>query len=193
MAARRKLTPSYLEHKQSGKGRAVWTDSAGTRQQKLLPGPFDSPESRAAHARLALELATSPAAALADPGGITVNEVLIAYLDHAGRHYRYADGRPTSEIYEVKIVAKAIRELYGDKPIGEFGPLALKAARQQWVNDGRSRTECNRRVGVVKRILKWAASEQLAPVPVYQAVATVGGLQRGRTEAREMEPRRPRR
>ena len=187
MAARRKLTPSYLEHKQSGKGRAVWTDSAGTRQQKLLPGLFDSPESRAAHARLALELAISPT--VATPGtSITLNEVLLAYLEHAGRHYRYADGRPTSEIYEVKIVAKAIRELYGDRPIAEFGPLALKAARQQWVNDGRSRTECNRRVGLVKRILKWAASEQLAPVGVYQAVATVGGLQRGRTEAREMEP-----
>ena len=188
MAARRKLTPSYLEHKQSGKGRAVWTDSAGTRQQKLLPGPFDSPESRAAHARLALELATSPAAALADPGGITVNEVLIAYLEHAGHHYRYADGRPTSEIYEVKIVAKAIRELYGEKPVAEFGPLALKAARLKWVNDGCSRKECNRRAGMVKRILKWAVSEQLVPVAVYQAVATVAGLQRGRTEAREMEP-----
>lgn len=186
MVARRKLTPSYLEHKQSGRARAIWTDSSGTRHEKLLPGPFDSPESRSAHARLALEVATSPA--VANPTAVTVNEVLLAYLEYAGRHYRYADGRPTSEIYEVKIVAKAIRELYGEKPIAEFGPLALKAARQKWVNDGRSRTECNRRAGMVKRIFKWAVSEQLAPVAVYQAVATVAGLQRGRTEAREMEP-----
>ncbi len=99
-----------------------------------------------------------------------------------------ADGTPTSEIYEVKIVAKAVRQLYADKSATEFGPLAVKAMRHQWVNDGRSRTECNRRVGILKRISKWAASEELVPVAAYQSVATVAGLQRGRTEAREMEP-----
>ena len=34
-------------------------------------------------------------------------------------------------------------------------------------------------------------SEELAPPAVYQAVATVAGLQKGRTAAREKEPVRP--
>ena len=42
MPRSRKLTPSYLPHKQSGRGRAVWTDAAGVRHEQLLPGPFDS-------------------------------------------------------------------------------------------------------------------------------------------------------
>lgn len=88
-------------------------------------------------------------------------------------------------------VLQAIRLLYGEKPVTDFGPLAVKALRMQWVNEMICRTGCNRRVGIVKRILKWAVSEQLAPVAVYQAVATVAGLQRGRTEAREMEPIAP--
>ena len=49
---------------------------------------------------------------------------LLAFLDHAERHYRLPDGTPTSEIYEVKIVVRALRELYGDKPVAEFGPCA---------------------------------------------------------------------
>jgi len=42
MPRNRKPVPSYLFHKQSGRGRAVWTDADGTPQQQLLPGPFKS-------------------------------------------------------------------------------------------------------------------------------------------------------
>src|SRR5947209_13306661 len=96
----RKSIPSYLPHAQSGRARAVWTDRAGTRQFRLLPGAFDSPESRAAFAALLLEREAAPhhAPAAANPNGITLAELLLAYLEHAERHYRTPDGRPTSEI-----------------------------------------------------------------------------------------------
>jgi integrase len=154
----------------------------------MLPGAFDSPESRAAFATLLLELDAAPHQPQVAAEGITLAELLLAYLDHAERHYRLPDGTPTSEIYEVKIVARALRELYGETPVARFGPLCVKAARQKWVSEGRSRTECNRRVGMVKRIFKWAVSEELAPPAVYQAVAAVSGLQKGRTAAREKDP-----
>jgi len=35
VSTRRKSAPSYLPHKQSGRARAVWTDSTGERHQKL--------------------------------------------------------------------------------------------------------------------------------------------------------------
>jgi integrase len=41
---------------------------------------------------------------------------------------------------------------------------------------------------MVKRIFKWAVAEELAPPAVYQALAAVTGLQRGRSAARETEP-----
>jgi len=158
----------------------------------MLPGPFDSPESRSAFARLLLELEAAPhQPAAINPDGITVAELLLAFLDHAERHYRGHDGELTSEIYEVKVVVRALRELYADTPVVEFGPLALKAARQKWVNEKRSQSECNRRVGMVKHIFKWAVSEQLAPPDVYHAIATVTGLQKGRTVAHETEPVEP--
>ncbi|WP_238602836.1 site-specific integrase [Fimbriiglobus ruber] len=88
----------------------------------------------------------------------------------------------------MRVVIRALRELYADTPAAEFGPLALKAARQKWVKDGRSRTECNRRAGLIKRIFKWAASEELVSSTVYHSLVTITGLQKGRTLAPETNP-----
>lgn len=40
----------------------------------------------------------------------------------------------------------------------------------------------------VRRIFKWAVSEELAPPSVFQALTTVSGLQKGRTTATETAP-----
>ena len=137
----------------------------------MLPGPFDIARVPVRVRRACCSNWKPPRTSppRPSPDGITVAELLLAYLDHAERHYRGHDGKPTSEIYEVKVVVRAFRELYADTPVAEFGPLCVKAARQKWVNEGRSRTECNRRVALVKRIFKWAVSEELAPAAVYQA------------------------
>lgn len=189
MPRQRNPIPSYLPHTQTGRARAVWTDQTGRRRFQMLPGAFDSSESRSAFTALLLEQQSSPHRAQETSGErISMAELLLAYFEHADRHYRDPDGVPTSEIHEVKIVIRALRELYATTPVASFGPLCVKAARQKWVNEGRSRTECNRRVSLIKRIFKWAVSEELAPPGVYQAVASVSGLQRGRTMARETVP-----
>src|ERR1700722_18184216 len=79
MSRPRKSLPSYLEHKRSGKGRLVWTDTLGIRHEKLLPGLYQSSKSLAAKARLELELATSPTQSAANQTSITVNEVLLSF------------------------------------------------------------------------------------------------------------------
>lgn len=188
MPAQRKSVPTYCLHKQSGRGRAVWTDASGVRHFKLLPGAFESSESRTAFATLLLELGSSPATVPAVPLGMTLAEVMVAYIQHADRHYRGVDGKPTSEFNEIKLVIKALRELYAETPASEFGPLRLKAVRQGWVNAQLARSECNRRANLVRRMFKWAASEELVPAAIYHALTTVGGLQRGRSAARETEP-----
>ena len=86
MPPRRKLTPSYLPHKQSGRGRAVWYDKAGNRQQRLLPGPFESAESRKAFGKLLLEEEIKPRGASIPPedrDGLLLVELLDAYHQHA--------------------------------------------------------------------------------------------------------------
>jgi integrase len=192
MPRKRNPIPSYLYHNQTGRARAVWSDQTGRRRFQILPGDYDSPESRAAFTALLLAQQVAPHRVDSPShSDLTLAELLLAYLGHAEQHYRSPDGEPTSELYEIKIVIRVLRELYADTPVTEFGPLCVKTARQRWMNDGRSRSECNRRVAIIKRLFKWAVSEELASPLVFQAISTVSGLRRGRTTARETEPIRP--
>ena len=190
MARSRNPLPSYLPHKQSGKGRIVWTDALGVRRFEMLPGPFNSAESKTAFAQRQLELATAPVA-VSEPNGITVNELLVAYLEHASAYYRTPDGSPSDEVRHVKAACREVRQLYGELPVAEFGPLALKSVRQKFLTEGWCRNTVNARVERVRRIFKWGVAEELVKSPVYQALAAVEGLKRGRTTAPEPAPVAP--
>jgi integrase len=187
----RNFAPSYLKHKASGRGRFVWTDPAGHRHDKLLPGEYGSKESRDAFQRHLLECQVSPGAASGEEKpepALTVNEVLLRYLAFATMHYTGRDGGPSSALAEVKLTIRAVRSLYGAIPAPEFGPLKLRAVLQSWVGAGLSRAECNKRLGIAKRIFKWAVAEELVPPEVYQALKAVDGLRKGGTTAAEPEP-----
>lgn len=188
MARKRKLTPSYVLHAASGRGRLIWVDAIGVRREKLLPGPFNSPESLQAKARLELEICTSPTRGTAADGAVSVAEVLALFWDHAQKYYVDADGNHTKEVAVIRYAIRPARELYAATAAVDFGPVALKAVRQHMIQAGLCRALINRRVDVVKRAFKWAASEELVPAGVYQALQTLPGLRAGRTEARETEP-----
>ncbi|MCE9564940.1 MAG: tyrosine-type recombinase/integrase [Planctomycetes bacterium] len=190
MARPKNTTASYLRHKPSGRARFVWTDPAGHHHDKLLPGEFGSQESRDAFARTMLECTVSPAAVAREkkPNAFGLAELLVRYLSHATMYYRDRDGKTASALVEVKLVIRAIRKLYGDIDATDFGPLKLRAVQQSWVVDGLSRAECNKRLGVAKRMFKWAVAEELIPPSVFQALSTVGGLQKGHTLAHDPDP-----
>ena len=174
MPSRRKTTPSYLFHKQSGRARAVWTDSLGIRQQKLLPGLFDSEVSRTAHARLALELAAMPTIAVKS-ATLTVQEVLLAYHEHATTYY--GDGK---ELDAISRCIRAVRLIYGDTLAAEFGPAKLKVVRQSIVDAGLCRKQVNKRVDRIRRAFRWAVGEELVPTSVYEGLRALAPLMPGK-------------
>ena len=88
----------------------------------------------------------------------------------------------------LRAACRLLRLRYGTTLAAEFGPLALKAVRQQFVETGHSRTYCNRLTDLIRRMFKWASSEQLVAVATWQALTTVSGLRCGHTEAPENEP-----
>ena len=122
---------------------------------------------------------------------MSMNEVMLAFMDWAATHYRTATGEPTTEIHELNWSLKPVRELYGTTTATEFGPRALAAIRQDMIRRDWCRSLINRRVDRVKRVFKWAASEELLPVTSYQALRTLAGLREGRSQARESEPVTP--
>jgi len=190
---RTSAVPAYRLHKSSAQAVVTVRQADGSRRDIYL-GAYNSPESRREYARLVAELAVRPTPlpptvdGREDNFGLTVNEVLLAYLGHAERHYRGPDGGPTDEVAAVKRVARHVRELYGHIPAREFGPLALKAVRQRFIGLGWGRRSVNQQVERIRRVFKWAVAEELVPPSVHQALVAVAGLQRGRTDAREPDP-----
>lgn len=191
----RSSVPAYRLHKASGQARVILDG------RHIYLGPHGSDESRERYARLIAERFTSPLPAAvpsapceqatASGGPLTVSELLVAYLRHARVHYS-RDGVPTKEFVSMKEASRTLRTLFGSTPASEFGPKRLKALREHLVRvKDLSRKVVNARINRVRRIFRWAASEELVPVAVYQALRTVDGLRAGRTEARETEPVRP--
>ena len=188
----RKTTPQYLRPMDKPIAARVTSGRMSTANgtSKFSPARFNSPESTKAFARLLLELQVAPQAAPAAKknGDLLLVEMLDAYRQHAEKHYRTPDGKPTSEFGVIKPVLRSLDDTYGDESAAEFGPLKLKALRQKWVVENVPRGEVNRRTNIVRRIFKWAASEELVHETTYNALRVVSGLQKGRTAARETDP-----
>lgn len=194
MSRRPQKIPSYTLHKASGQG-LVRLDGVDH-----YLGRFGSEESYEKYERAIAEWRTrkaeqTAAARLpnqpADISLLTVNELILRYLQFAQTYYSKA-GQPTKELADMKYALRPVRKLYGRSLVREFGPLALKAVRQHMIDvEDLSRGVINNRINRVKRVFKWAVSEELAPAGAYEALRAVVGLRYGRTTARETEPVKP--
>ncbi len=162
-------------------------------------GSHGTPESRKRYDRLIAEWltrSTSPPAtgdqfSTAASPAATIDEVVLAFWTHAETHYRDPQGSPTAELGNLRDAIRPLRRLYGGTKAAEFGPLALRAVREELVRSGLARSTVNARINRIRRIFRWAASVELVPPSVSQALQTVTGLQRGRTTAPEPPAIRP--
>lgn len=121
---------------------------------------------------------------------LCVCEIADRYLRHAETYYRDIRGRKTSSYDGARMAVRAL-EPYFDVPAVEFGPLRLQSMRALLVDQGRPRVTCNRMVKAVRRLFKWAASQELIPVSTSDALATVDPLRANRTTAPELPPVKP--
>jgi integrase len=181
--------PTYRLHKQSGQAVVALRQPDGSRKFILL-GTYGTDTSKAEYERVLAEWRATGGRPVAT-SGLTMNELLVSFWSHAQQHYRHADGSPTNELNDYRLTLKPLKALYGHTLAAEFGPLALKAVRQSMIDADLCRNVVNQRIGRIKRLFKWAVSEELVPTAVYAAVATVAGLAKGRSSAREREPVRP--
>ena len=88
-------------------------------------------------------------------------------------------------IDNIAVAMCTLRLRYGNTRAIEFGPLALKAVRQVFVDDGKARTYCNRLTDLVRRAFKWGAGEQSSPITTWQSLTAVSGLRQGHKDAPE--------
>ncbi|MCY2953781.1 MAG: site-specific integrase [Planctomycetota bacterium] len=178
--------PKYRRHRASGQ--AIVTIDG----RDFYLGPYGTRASRDEYDRFIGEWLASgrrlPGKGLAD---VYVAEILAAFMRHATTYYRKPDGTPTSEIDSYRQAIGPMKRLYGRIFAADFGPLALKAVREEMVRLGLCRNTINRHMGRIKHIFKWAASNELAPAAIHEALRTVEGLKAGRSEAKESVPVQP--
>jgi len=95
--------------------------------------------------------------------------VLARYWCFAKHHYQ-KDGHPTGELENMRCAARVLKAVYGHTLVREFGPLALKALQLRMIDDDLSRGVINGRIGRIKRIFRWAVSEELCPPSAMSAL-----------------------
>ncbi len=122
----------------------------------------------------------------------TMADLAAMYSDYAKVYYRRPDGTATSYFATIKTALNALVESYGDYKPEDFGPVKLRHLRKLWIETGRwNRPVINNQINIIKQMFQWAVSHELVPVHIFQALRTVEGLKRGRTEARESKPVKP--
>jgi integrase len=188
MSASPKAAPKYRHYKPKNLG-VVRIDG---RDHYL--GKFGSPESyekyhrllaeRFAHGTLASAVGreTEPQA---EP--LTITQLCARYYRHCETYYT-KNGVATNQARMIRISLKVLRRLYGSTLAKDFGPLSLKACQVEFVGDGLSRREVNRRVSLIKQAFQWGTANELLPGNVYHALQAVKGLKRGRCQAPDPAP-----
>jgi len=173
-----KSLPKYAFHKASGQ--AVVRLSG----KDFYLGPHGTKASKIEYDRLIGEWLAN-GRQLSDGASdtpITVTSLCARYLKYCLGYY-VKNGSVTDEVASVKIAIRHIQRKYAKTFAKDFGPLSLEVVREQMIDEGNSRRYINGNIGRIKRMFKWAVSKELIPVTTYQALATVTGLKKGKSEA----------
>lgn len=180
-----KSLPKYRKYKRTGQ--AVVTLSGVDHYL----GPHGTEASKAKYDRLVGEWIANgrelPPDKAKTAAPIRIVELCARYLKYALSYY-IKNGKVTDEVASIKVAIRHINKHYAGTAAKDFGPQSLKAVRQQMVEQGNSRRYINGNVGRLKAMFRWAVTEELIPVTTYQALRTLPGLKKGKTEAVERPP-----
>ncbi len=153
-------------------------------------GPYDSPESHQEYDRLIADWLRRQTPKIGNVQNVSVCELILRFIQHAEAYY-VKDGKPTREFGCIKEACGPVRTLFEDLPANEFGPLSLQEARDAMVESGWSRKYVNKQVSRIRRMFRFGVANELVQAEVYQALAAVPDLKKGRTKAPEYEPVMP--
>ncbi len=116
----------------------------------------------------------------------TVSDLCNAFLDHSETYY----GK--SEQTNFELACRPLSDLYSTLKADDFEVVAFRACREWWLSDPkRSRQYVNRQMKRLVHVFKWGAGDGLIPATIYQTLACVAPLKKGRTTARDTEPVKP--
>ena len=178
-------TPSLRLHKLSQRGFVELED------RRIYLGAWGDPKTQTNYHRLIAEWTSAGYRLPVSKDEVCVVEVVSAYLDEYRVQYQDKNGDPSSTYAALRTALDDLLKLYGNIPAIDFGPKALRAVRQIWVDRGLAISTINAYAGHIKRTFKWAASNEMVSVTVYQSLCTLSGLRRGRGVGKDPAIRMP--
>ena len=179
MSRKKTSIPVPRLHKPSGRSRIYVNGTY------IYLGPWGSVEADREYRRILAEMLTPCSSGVTE---FTVSEVVAVFLEWAEGNYRHPNGESTGSFERYVVVVRPLVLLYGDSAVSKFGPLALKAVREDMIRSGLARNTINTRITLIKTLFKWGVENEMVPVAVYQALMTVRGLAEGKSAAKERPP-----
>lgn len=116
--------------------------------------------------------------------GMTVSQLVLAYLNHAESYYS------AGEAFNVRVALKPVQEKFGSTLAAAFGPLSLTAVRDSMTAKLRLGV-INGRVNRIRRMFRWGVAQQLLKPHVLQGLEAVESLKAGRTTAKDSRKIKP--
>ena len=150
-------------------------------------GKYGSAASRQEYDRIIAEFVGNGRQPFAHPDTILVESLIVKYLNFIEKEAGYSKSRNAA----IRLVLRILNASYGKQPVSSFGPSALKALRQQWVDNKMGRDTINGYISIVRQIFYWGAEEEIIPADVAVALKMVKRLQKGRTSAVEYDDIQP--
>jgi integrase len=123
------------------------------------------------------------------PVGISINELMLKFTAEQLPKYRTSTGEPSAERDCYLGVMRILRELFGETPAKEFGPLKFRAVRKAMVDRGWCRSHINKQCQRLRAIFKFGAGWELLPGEVHHSLRAVEPLMPGDSNAPESKRR----
>lgn len=170
-----------------GKPTAEQQAKAARLWHEHLSGHPAAPPTRPADPLPPAVISTLPTPLRVEVNGITIAALGMRWLDHCEAYYRDREGNPTSSVDGARMALRCLFP-FGDVAAAAFTPRDLTVVRDAMIRDGRPRVTCNAVTKTIRRMFRWGVCEGLVPPAVWQALASVDPLRKGRTEAPELPP-----
>ncbi len=129
----------------------------------MLLGPHGTSVSRELDARTIAEWEANGrrlTVAKEDAGALSIDEMLLAVLQHAQQHYRGADGLPTDEKENMRDAIRLLKNCIRSRSCSSRRQSKLKAVRERLLNSRRYFARFTVKVGEDKKTLEWWAWER---------------------------------
>jgi hypothetical protein len=99
-----------------------------------------------------------------------IPDLVRAYMAFAKEYYVDPEGKPTQEPVHIKCTLEVLLDCFPSLPVDEFGPLRLKEVREIMIAKKWCRNQINQRIGRIRRMFKWAVSEQIVSPVILHGV-----------------------